>query len=140
MATGAADVVRDIFAATNEGDFIRALGHYADDATLVVVGGITPGTYEGKQAVGEWFGEWLLHFERGYRFEERDVRELADGLIFLRMLHRGTGRVSGVAVEAQSDYLFRVSHGKVTRVGVFFAPHDALEPSIRLEWSDPENG
>jgi ketosteroid isomerase-like protein len=140
VATGAADVVRDIFAATNEGDFTRALDHYAGDATLVVIGGVTPGTYQGKRAVGEWFGEWLLHFERGYRFEERELREVEEGLIFVRMLHRGTGRSSGVEVEAQSDYLFRVTAGKVTRVGVFFVPHDALEPAVLREWSDPKNG
>jgi ketosteroid isomerase-like protein len=98
------EVVREIFAASNERNWARAMGHYAESATLIVTGGLTPGTYEGREALGEWFSDWLRQFERDYRFEELEAREL----------------------------------GKVTRVGVFFSPHDPLDPAVLPEWSDPQ--
>jgi ketosteroid isomerase-like protein len=50
------EVIRDVTAAINEGDFERAMGHLADDVVLEAPAGILGGTFRGREAVGAWFG------------------------------------------------------------------------------------
>src|SRR6476646_7988527 len=98
---------------------------YADDVTLTVVvdAGLNPGVYEGKAAVGEWFGDWFRTFAADYHFEIDEARDLEGGVVFIHANHGGTGRLSGVEVHGENFYLYKVSGGKVSRVG-FFAGHD----------------
>ena len=64
------NVIRDQYAATNERDFERAMSYYADDVVLVIEEGVlNTGTFEGKEAVGEWFGDWFRAFGSDYSFE-----------------------------------------------------------------------
>jgi ketosteroid isomerase-like protein len=131
-------VVRDQFAATNERDFKRAMDLYADDVVLIVprVEGIqNPGTYEGKEAVGEWFGDWFRTFAPGYRFEIEETRELAGGVIFLFASHGGRGRLSGAEVHGETAYLYRVRDGRIAQVGFYATREDALEAASSPEWS-----
>ena len=68
----AVDVIREQYAATNERDFAHVMDLYADDVVLrrtASEGVQNPGTYEGKEAVGEWFGDWFRTFAHDYRFE-----------------------------------------------------------------------
>ena len=134
------DVVLEQFAATNGRDFERAMGLYADDVRLIVSpeSGPNPGIYEGKGAVGEWFGDWFRTFDRDYRFEVNEARELADGPIFLYATHGGSGRLSGAEVRGENAYLYLVDDGKITQVGFFVSRDKALEAASLPEWSDPE--
>jgi ketosteroid isomerase-like protein len=134
------DVVRDQFAATNERNFERAMDLYADDVMLVVGEGwgITSGTYQGKGAVGEWFGDWFRQFSDDYHFDITEARDLGGGGVFLAAEHGGTGRASGATVGGESGYLYRVADGKIVRVQLFATPEDALEAASLPEWSDPE--
>jgi ketosteroid isomerase-like protein len=135
------DVVREQFAATNARDFPRAMELYTDDVVMVVDGfGISSGTFEGKAAVGEWFGDWFRQFADDYRFEITEAREVADGLVFLIAEHGGSGRASGAPIGAESGYLYRVRDGRISRVGLFHEPGDALEAASLPEWSEAENG
>jgi ketosteroid isomerase-like protein len=134
------DVVLEQFAATNGRDFERAMCLYADDVRLIVSpeSGPNPGIYEGKGAVGEWFGDWFRTFDRDYRFEVNEARELADGPIFLYATHGGSGRLSGAEVHGENAYLYLVDDGKITQVGFFVSRDEALEAASLPEWSDPE--
>jgi ketosteroid isomerase-like protein len=133
------DVVLQQFAATNERDFGRAMDLYADDVTLVASPeSIARGVYEGKAAVGEWFGDWFRTFDRDYRFEVTEARELAEGLIFLYAKHGGSGRLSGVEVHDENAYLYRVRDGKISRVGFFVSRDEAFEAASLPEWSGAE--
>jgi ketosteroid isomerase-like protein len=135
------DVVRDQFAAVNERDWKRAMDHYADDVAMVVPRtekSQNPGTYEGKQAVGEWFGDWFRTFDRDYSFEIQEARELDDGLVFLFATHRGRGRLSGAGVHGENAYLYRVRDGKIARVGFFGTREEALEAASLPGWSQGE--
>jgi ketosteroid isomerase-like protein len=123
------EVVRDQFAAVNERDFGRAMDLYADDVVLVVpqaenVPG--PGTYEGKEAVGRWFGDWFQAFGRDYRFEIDEAREVG-GSVFIHAWHGGHGRASGAEVHGENSYLYRVRDGKVARVEFYATRAEALE-------------
>ena len=122
------DVIRDQYEAVNERDFERAMGHYADDVVLVVPqteGVADPGTYEGKQAVGRWFGNWFQMFDRDYRFEIHEAREIGDQ-IFIFATHSGRGRLSGAPVSGANGYLYRVREGKIARVEFYPSRGDAL--------------
>jgi ketosteroid isomerase-like protein len=132
------EVVRDQFAATNERDFERAMALYADDVTLVARGGLNPGTYEGKEAVGRWFGDWLGTFEPGYQFEIEQTRDLGGGAVYLVARHGGRGRSSGAAVHGETAYLYRVRGRRIVRVELFFMLADALEAVSSPEWSQAE--
>jgi ketosteroid isomerase-like protein len=132
------DVLRDQFAAVNERDFPRAMGHYADDVVLIITELArvpNPGIYEGKQAVGEWFGDWFRAFAPDYSFEITEARELGDDVIFMSAEHRGKGRASGAEVHQENAYLYRVSGGKITRVQLFADKAGALEAASLPEWS-----
>ena len=142
MSQSDVDAVVAQFAATNERDFRRAMELYADDVVLVVGldWGITSGTYEGKPAVGEWFGDWFRQFSDDYRFEIGEARDLGGGVVFLAAKHGGTGRASGVTVGGESGYLYRVVRGKIVRVHLFVTPSEALDAASLPEWSDSETG
>jgi ketosteroid isomerase-like protein len=134
-------VILDQFEATNQRDFARAMDLYADDVVLIVprVEGIqNPGTYEGKEAVGEWFGDWFRTFAPGYRFEIEEARELAGGVIFLFASHGGRGRLSGAEVHGETAYLYRVRNGRIAQVGFYTAREDALAAAALPEWSDAQ--
>jgi ketosteroid isomerase-like protein len=132
-------VVLDQFDAVNERDFGRAMDLYSEDVILVASpDSVKPGVFEGKEAVGEWFGDWFRTFDRDYRFEIDDARELPEGPIYLHARHGGRGRLSGVEVHDENAYLYRVRDGKITRAGFFLTPQEALEAASLPEWSEPE--
>jgi len=122
------EVVRDQFNAVNERDFERAMAQYADEVVLVARGEAVPnpGTYEGKEAVGKWFGDWFQAFGRDYSFQIEEARDL-EGLIFIHAKHGGSGKASGVAVHGDNSYLYRVRDGKVARVEFYATRAEALE-------------
>jgi ketosteroid isomerase-like protein len=140
MAEQDAEVVRDHFAATNERDFERAMGHYADEVVMVVSPEVGPnaGVFEGKGAVGEWFGDWFRQFGVDYRFEVEELRDLGQGRVLVVETHGGTGRASGAKVQGQNANLYRVQDGMIVRVQLFASPADALRAAELPEWSQPE--
>jgi ketosteroid isomerase-like protein len=134
------DFVVAQFKAVNERNFPRAMDAYADDVVLVVNEGwgITAGTYEGKEAVGEWFGDWFRQFAPDYRFEITETRDLGGGGVFLVAEHGGAGRVSGAPIATVSGYLYRVRDRRVVRAELYPTPAEALEAASSPEWSKPE--
>jgi ketosteroid isomerase-like protein len=121
------EIVRDYFAVTNEGDFAAAMAFYADDVELVVPAYVflESGTFQGKDAVGQWFGEWFRGFQRGYQFDLEEVRDL-DGVVLVAALQSGHGRTSGAEVRAPVAYLFGFRDGKIARLEIFPDRSEAL--------------
>jgi ketosteroid isomerase-like protein len=121
-------VVRDQFAATNERDFPRAMSLYAEDVELVVHPDafIERGTFKGRHAVGQWFGNWFKTFEPGYHFDVEEARDLGD-VVLLVASHRGHGRTSGLEVHGRTGYLYRVRDGKIARVEIYPGRAEAVE-------------
>lgn len=133
------EVIRDQFAATNERDFERAMSYYDEDVVLVVEEGfLNTGTFEGREAVGEWFGDWFRAFGPDYRFEILDSRDIGDGVVFLVASYGGSGRTSGAMVRDQRAYLYRVRGGLITRVQLFLTADAALEAASLPEWLGAE--
>jgi ketosteroid isomerase-like protein len=135
------EVIKGQYAATNERDFPRAMSYYAEDVVLVIEEGfLNTGIFEGKEAVGEWFGDWFRAFGPDYRFAIDEIREVAPGLVFLTAAYGGTGRASGAEVRDRRTYLYRVEAGKITRVQLFVEPESAIEAASLPEWSEAETG
>ena len=128
------DVVLDQFAATNERDFQRAMSYYAEEVELVVDPGafLEGGTFRGRDAVGEWFGNWFRTFEPGHHFEIEEARDLGD-VVWLLASHRGRGRTSGAEVHGQTGYLYRLRGGKIVRVELYRSGAEALEAAGQPE-------
>jgi ketosteroid isomerase-like protein len=120
MTTGGPEVVRDQFAAVNERDWARAMSHYADDVVLGVHGGgIQDGVFEGKRAVGAWFGDWFQAFDRDARFDITELTELETGSLLVVADHHASGRASGVEVRDVFTWVYVVRDGKVVRLDLF---------------------
>jgi ketosteroid isomerase-like protein len=136
VAPDPVEVIREQYRATNDRDFQRAMAYYADDVVLVVEEGfLSTGRFEGRDAVGEWFGDWFRAFSSDYRFTIDEIRELEPGLVYLTATYGGTGRTSGAEVTDRRSYLYRVEEGKIGRVQLFVTPEDATEAASLPEWS-----
>ena len=117
MALSNVEVIRDQYAATNERDWERAMAHYSEDVVLEVRGGgLRSGTFEGRDPVGRWFGDWFSTFDRGAHFDIVELDEREDGTILLTADHRARGRGSGVELEGKVIWLYRLSEGKIVRI------------------------
>jgi ketosteroid isomerase-like protein len=129
------DVVVDQFEAVNERDFQRAMDRYAEGVVLVVPPAESapePGTYEGKEAVGQWFGNWFQSFAPDYHFDIDESRMIGDQ-VFIHARHGGSGRTSGIEVRGELFYLYRVRNGEVIRVEIYPTRQQALEASEAVE-------
>jgi ketosteroid isomerase-like protein len=133
------ELVRAQFEGVNERNFEGAMDLYADDVVLVVHSsfGLETGTFEGKEAVGDWFGQWFRIFSPDYRFEIEEEREIGD-VIFIHAKHGGRGRTSGVEVRDETSYLYSVRSGRVVRVELFGERDEALQVASLPEWSEGE--
>jgi ketosteroid isomerase-like protein len=120
------ELVREYFAATNRRDFASAMDTYPEDVVLVVSGLFPAGTYSGREAVGAWFGEWFSAFGRDYRFDLVEAREVGEHVL-VTARHRGSGRSSGIAVEATTSYVFTIRAGKIARVELYADRGEALK-------------
>ncbi len=110
------EIVRAQYEATNERDFPRAMSYYAEDVDLVVHpdASLERGTFSGREAVGEWFGNWFRSFEPDFRFDVTEARDLG-GVVLLVASHRARGRTSGAEVKGEVAYLYTVRDGKIVR-------------------------
>jgi ketosteroid isomerase-like protein len=139
VSEGDIELIREQYDAVNRRDFDRVMELYADDVVLIApwMEGIqNPGTYTGKEAVGEWFGDWFRTFAHGYRFDLDEFRDLGGGLIMMHAEHGGEGRLSGAPVRSENAYLYRVQDGRISKVGFFATREEALEAASQPEWSE----
>jgi ketosteroid isomerase-like protein len=128
------EVVRDLFAATNERDFPRAMSHYAADVELVVPSesSLNAGIFTGRDAVGRWFGDWFAMFDRDARFDVEKVVEVDESSVVLIATHIARGRASGIEVEDEVVWLCRLRAGKIVNVHLFDTGEEALK-AVGLE-------
>ena len=121
-----ADIVRAQFEAVNRRDFAAAMDLYADDVELTApAGGLMSGTYRGKEAVGEWFGDWFRTFSET-NFEWRDAVE-SENVLALRARFIATAKQSGIELGQDYFYAYEVRDGKVVRVEFTASWEEALE-------------
>ena len=120
------EVVRRMYDAFHSGDADGALAHF--DPDVVVDGsrvrpdvGIGHGREQVRRIVISWIGTW-----DEWREEIEEMRNLGSRVLVLSVQH-GRGKGSGVEVQARWAVLYEVHGGKITRMGVYPEPADALE-------------
>jgi ketosteroid isomerase-like protein len=122
------EVVRRYFDAATRGDFASAMAAYAPGVVLVVpdeVIAAKAGTFTGRDAVGEWFGDWFRSFARGYRFEIEEIRLVGERVV-ASARHSGTGRASGAPMDVSVAYVFTIRDARIVRLELF----DALDAAL----------
>ena len=130
MGEAEIEIVRDLYAATNERDWDRANAHWAPDCELVInSSGIRSGTFKGKDEMARWFGDWFSSFDRDLHFEITEIRELADGSIYSVAEHTARGRTSGVALEMPVFWFYELEGGKVV-LAEHFLDRDEAEQRL----------
>ena len=128
------EVVRRLFEATNRRDFATAMDAYANNVVLVVADAVVPtnaGTFTGREAVGEWLGDWFRAFGTDYHFELEEVRSLGDRVLTV-VSHHGTGWASGAEVQQITANAYTVREGKIVRLEFYRSRTEALK-AVGLE-------
>jgi len=123
------EVVERYYDAVNRGDFAAAMAAWADDVVLVVDERAVPfkaGVFAGRDAVGEWFGDWFRSFARGYQFHIQEMGAIGER-VFTVARHSGRGRSSGVPIDWSLAYIHAVEAGKIGRIELFADRADAFE-------------
>jgi ketosteroid isomerase-like protein len=125
------EIVRDSFETVNDGDFPNAMLYYADDVELVIPAAadkafLEAGTFTGRDAVGLWLGNWFRAFQRGYRFDPEETRNVGEA-VFVLARHQGRGKTSGAEVRMSTAYLFRVAGCQIGKIELFPDRPSALE-------------
>ncbi len=110
------ELIRNHYTATNERDFERAMSDYAEDVALVVLAGLGTGVFEGRDAVGGWFGDWFGTFDRDAHFELTELSQRPDGRVLVIADFKGRGRESGARADGTVVWLYRVRDGKIAHV------------------------
>ena len=126
-----------VFEAVNARDFPAVMNAYADDITLAIHAdvGVIEVSASGKQAVGDWFGDWFRQFADDYKFEIEEARGSGDR-VFLVATHLGTGRVSGVRVTQRTAYVYKLHDSKIQTIEVWVDREAALAESGFPEQGD----
>jgi ketosteroid isomerase-like protein len=128
MSADDVQVILDQYAATNERDFEGVMSFYADDVELIArEPWVLTGHFEGREAVGGFFADWLSAFDDDARFDVRECRELPNGDVLLVAEHHARGRASGVEVHRMVVWVYGLEAGKIRRVEGFASREEALE-------------
>jgi ketosteroid isomerase-like protein len=109
------EIVREQFEATNRRDFARPMEDWADDIEVVPAPGSLTSAASGREAVGEFFGDWFRAFGGGVHFEVTKIRGAGDTVV-LEARHHARGRSSGVEVADNLFYEYHLHGGKIRRI------------------------
>jgi ketosteroid isomerase-like protein len=102
------------------------MGHYAADVELKAPPGIRGGIFRGRDAVGEWFGDWFRTFDRDAHFDIQEIIEIGEDGVLVVASHRARGRGSGVGVVGTFVWRYRLREGKITRIEGYESREQAL--------------
>ena len=122
------EVVRQLNAALNRGDFEGQLSYLADDAEIRDLRSAPdqPVTVTGREAIRGVWAEWNSAFDE-LRADVDEWIEAGDAVI-AHAHWWGTGRESGVVIDTRQYDLFELKGGKVVRAVLGYgSKQEALE-------------
>jgi ketosteroid isomerase-like protein len=107
------DIVRQIYAGWEVGDFKAGQEHFAEDIVLVLDFGPNQWTATGRDQMRDMWREELGNWESLRIGEVCEIREVGDCVV-VRNSIQARGRQSGVEVEiAEGGAAFRFADGKI---------------------------
>jgi ketosteroid isomerase-like protein len=133
MSQGNVEIVRSIYDNMNRRNWAAILATFDEDVVLVVHQSVAPdaGVFRGRDAVGGWFGEWFLSFDKDYSFKLDEIRGIGDR-VFVVARHHGHGRSSGADVELVNAQFLSLHDGKVVQMELYGSRDVALK-TVGLE-------
>ena len=123
------EIVVGVFENTNARSFTAVMDAYADDIVLVIhgeAGRVGGEGAVGKDAVGQWFGDWFRTFDPDYRFEIEEARDCGDQVLIVAT-HNARGKASGVPVTMRAAWVHTLRDGKVIRCDAYTDRGEALK-------------
>jgi ketosteroid isomerase-like protein len=107
------EIVRQIYAGWEVGEFKAGQEHFAEDIVLVLDFGPNERTARGRDAMRELWRDELDNWEFLRIGEVCEIREVGDWVVARNTIH-ANGRQSGVEVEiADGGAAFRFAEGKI---------------------------
>jgi ketosteroid isomerase-like protein len=121
-------IVREHFEMSNRREWAAVMAIYDEEVVLVVHPDVAPdaGVFNGREAVGRWFGDWFRAFGKDYRFEVEEARSVGEQVLAVAR-HHGRGRVSGAEVEQVTANLYTLHGARIVRVELYASASEALK-------------
>jgi len=123
-------LTRQLFEAVSRGDLEPLASLWAPDAVLDASdAGL--GTFEGVEAIGQFFEDWHGSFE-DYRFEEEEILDLGHGVVL--SIVRESARLAGGEgrVEQRALQVWIWANGKLEWLKAYANPDEARAAAERL--------
>ena len=126
------EFLRGVYEEWSRGDFSRAF--FADDVVSRAYGFVDiDGMQEGLEKVLESQRDWLRQWERPFSVEAEKYIPAGDAVVVLIRWH-GTGRGSGVALEAEGAHVWEIRDDKAVRWDIYRDRERALaDAGVRPE-------
>jgi ketosteroid isomerase-like protein len=135
MAERNADIVGELYAAFNRGDFAAALELIDPEPELHQPPEVVDAdSYYGLEACLRGFSLFTEEFDEP-RLEPQEVEEV-DGRVLLRVLVSGKAKTTGLELETQFFHAWSLRDGRPQCCVVRSSPSEALEVLGRLRPSD----
>jgi ketosteroid isomerase-like protein len=122
------EIVQEHFEGVNRRDWAAVMAAYDEEVVLVVHANVAPdaGVFNGREAVGRWFGDWFRVFGKDYRFEIEEAQSVGEHVLAVARHHR-RGRVSGAEVEQVTANLYTLRRAKIVRMELYASATEALK-------------
>jgi ketosteroid isomerase-like protein len=121
------EIVRRAVDAWNSQDFETGMSLVDPEIEVeVAIGTPVDGTYRGHAGLTQFMADFWGQFET-FHSEVRECTPAGDDQVVLHVLHHGTGRGSGAAVEMPGWQVFSVRAGKITRWRNFRSRQEVFE-------------
>jgi len=115
--------LRRHFDATTARDWATAMDGY-DEHVVLIPGRIDTTPRYGREAVGEFFGDWMRTFGGGVVFSDLRVEQGTDALA-VSAHHRARGPSSGLEIDNDFFYAYWFRREKIIRVEMHPSMDDA---------------
>ena len=116
------DLVRSIYSGWEQGDFSRT-DWAAPDIEYIVVDGLSPGRWEGLEAMGNAASAIFMEGWEGVRAVPDEYRALDDERVLALVTHVGRGKRSRIEMagsQTETAHLFRLRGGKVISLVIYW--------------------
>ena len=121
------ELVRLGIEATLRGDLALVEEFTQPDAVMVQPPEVPDAkTYEGSDAIRAAMEDWPKQWE-DFHMELLEVLDAGDDVVVAVTRHRGRGRESGIEMDFEVFYVYRLRDGKLARLEMFFSRAQALE-------------
>jgi ketosteroid isomerase-like protein len=121
-------VVREMYEASNRGDFDRTRDCFDPNVELIVSGTHPDaGIYRGRDELMRWFANFYVTLFESWHVEILDMSQFGDAVVVEYRLH-GKGQASGAEVSTEGAAVLTVRDGLIVRS----QPQVSLDDAVRV--------